>query len=142
LALISTQSVSSIELSSSCVLTIRIVSLAPLEFVLSLRWIIFEKDSNIVLVGDLNSNLFCVNNNNLVDIMNTFVFKNVIDKPTRVTENSSTLLDPIILSDSLSNSYKPITNTEWVRAQLIIYIFFKLFYVYFVILPTFSFKCS
>ena len=48
-------------------------------------------NENIVLVGDLNSNLFCVNNNNLVDIMNIFVFKNVIDKPTRVTENSSTL---------------------------------------------------
>ena len=36
-------------------------------------------NENIVLVGDLNSNLFCVNNNNLVDIMNIFVFKNVID---------------------------------------------------------------
>ena len=56
-------------------------------------------NENIVLVGDL----FCVNNNNLVDIMNTFVFNNAIDKPTRVTENSSTLLDPIILSDSLNS---------------------------------------
>jgi hypothetical protein len=48
-------------------------------------------NENIVLIEDWNSNLCCVNNNNLVDIMNTFVFKNVIDKPTRVTENSSTL---------------------------------------------------
>ena len=37
--------------------------------------------------------------------MNIFVFKNVIDKPTRVTENSSTFLDPIILSDSLKSTY-------------------------------------
>ena len=37
--------------------------------------------------------------------MNTFVFKNVIDKPIRVTEISSTLLDPTILSDSLKSIY-------------------------------------
>ena len=67
-------------------------------------------NENIVLVGDLNSNLFCVNNNNLVDIMNIFVFRNVIDKPTRVTENSSTLLDPIILSDSLNSIYSDVIN--------------------------------
>jgi hypothetical protein len=52
-----------------------------------------ELNEHIVLVGDLNSNLLCVNDNNLVDIMNTFVFKNVIDKQTRVTENYKTLLD-------------------------------------------------
>ena len=63
-----------------------------------------------MLVGDLNSNLFCANNNNLVDIMNIFVFKNVIDKPTRVTENSSTFLDPIILSDSLNSTYSDVIN--------------------------------
>jgi hypothetical protein len=67
-------------------------------------------NENIVLVGDLNSNLFCVNNNNLVDIMNIFVFKNVIDKPIRATENSSTLLDPIILSDSLNSIYSDVIN--------------------------------
>ena len=67
-------------------------------------------NENIVLVGDLNSKLFCVNNNNLVDIMNIFVFKNVIDKPTRVTENASTLLDPIILSDSLNSIYSDVIN--------------------------------
>ena len=66
-------------------------------------------NENIVLVGDLNSNLFCVNNK-LVYIMNTFVFKNVIDKPTRVTENYSTLLDTIILSDCLNSIYSDVIN--------------------------------
>jgi hypothetical protein len=65
---------------------------------------------NIVLVGDLNSNLFCVNNNNFVDIMNIYVFRNVIDKPTRVTENFSTLLDPIILSYNLNSIYSDVIN--------------------------------
>jgi hypothetical protein len=65
---------------------------------------------NMVLVGDLNSNLFCVNNNNFVDIMNIYVFRNVIDKPTRVTENFSTLLDPIILSYNLNSIYSDVIN--------------------------------
>jgi hypothetical protein len=42
--------------------------------------------------------------------MNTFVFKNVIDKPTRVTENYSTLLDSIILSDCLNSIYSDVIN--------------------------------
>ena len=42
--------------------------------------------------------------------MNIFVFKNVIDKLTRVTENSSTLLDPIILSDGLNSIYSDVIN--------------------------------
>jgi len=32
-------------------------------------------------------------NNNIVEVANTFVLKNVIDKPIRVTENSCILLD-------------------------------------------------
>jgi hypothetical protein len=49
-------------------------------------------NEHIVLVGDLNSNLFCVNNNNLLDIMNILVFINVIHKPIRVTIISTRLL--------------------------------------------------
>jgi hypothetical protein len=51
---------------------------------------------NIVISGDLNSNLFTVNNNKLVDLMTTFNFRNVIVKPTRLND----LLDPIIISDT------------------------------------------
>jgi hypothetical protein len=46
--------------------------------------------------GDLNSNLFNVNNNKLVDLMTTFNLRNVILKPTRLNN----LLDPIIISDT------------------------------------------
>jgi hypothetical protein len=52
-------------------------------------------NENIVISGDLNSNLFNVNNNKLVDLMTTFNFRNVIVKPTRLNN----LLDPIIISD-------------------------------------------
>ena len=52
-------------------------------------------NEHIVISGDLNSNLFNVSNNKLVDLMTTFNFRNVIVKPTRLNN----LLDPIIISD-------------------------------------------
>ena len=57
-----------------------------------------QKNENIVISGDLNSNLFNVNNNKLVDLMTTFNFRNVILKPTRLNN----LLDPIIISDTMT----------------------------------------
>jgi hypothetical protein len=35
-------------------------------------------------------------------MMRLFNFKNVIEKPTRVTNHSRTLLDPIIVSDTIN----------------------------------------
>ena len=55
-------------------------------------------NENIVVTGDLNSDLLNYNNNKLIEFMNTYGLVNVIDKPTRVTEHSSSLLDPIINS--------------------------------------------
>jgi hypothetical protein len=43
-----------------------------------------------------------LNNNNLIDMMRLFKLKNVIEKPTRVTNHSRTLLDPIIVSDTIN----------------------------------------
>ena len=43
-----------------------------------------------------------LNNNKLIDMMRLFNFKNVIEKPTRVTNHSRTLLDPIIVSDTIN----------------------------------------
>ena len=65
----------------------------------------YQMNENIVITGDLNSDLFKVNNNKLLEIMNTFYLQNVIEKATRVTEQTSTLLDPIILSDTVSCVY-------------------------------------
>jgi hypothetical protein len=62
-------------------------------------------NENIIITGDLNSNLLCSNNNKLIDLVNIFNLKNVIDKPTRISGNTSTLLDPIILSDILNCNY-------------------------------------
>ena len=40
--------------------------------------------------------------------MNILHLKNVIDKPTRLSGNASTLLDPIILSDTLNCNYSDV----------------------------------
>ena len=61
-------------------------------------------NENIVISGDLNSNLFNVNNNKLVDLMTTFNFRNVIVKPTRLNN----LLDPIIISNTMIPLYSDV----------------------------------
>ena len=67
-----------------------------------------QVNENIIITGDLNSNLLCSNNNKFIDLVNIFNLKNVIDKPTRISGNASTLLDPIILSDTLNCDYSDV----------------------------------
>ena len=42
--------------------------------------------------------------------MTLFNLKNVINKPTRITTRSSTLLDPIMISDTRSSIYSDVLN--------------------------------
>ena len=65
----------------------------------------------IIITGDLNSNLLCSNNNKLLDLVNIFNLKNVIDKPTRISGNTIILLDPIILSETLNCNYSDVVKT-------------------------------
>ena len=68
----------------------------------------YQINQDIILTGDLNSDLFSSRNNKLIDTMNLFNLTNVIEKPTRITGHSSTLLDPIIISDSVHYSYSDV----------------------------------
>ena len=68
----------------------------------------YQIKQNIILTGDLNSDLFISHNNKLIDTIDLFNFANVIEKPTRVTEHSSTLLDPIIISESTHYSFSDV----------------------------------
>jgi hypothetical protein len=70
----------------------------------------FEINPNVVITGDTNSDLFNAQNNKLSEIMTFFNFKNVINKPTRITAHSSTILDPIIISDAMSSIYSDVLN--------------------------------
>jgi hypothetical protein len=61
-----------------------------------------------VISGDLNSDLMSLNNKKLINMMRLFNLKNVIEKQTRVTNNSRTLLDPIIVSDTINDVFSDV----------------------------------
>ena len=55
-------------------------------------------NTNVVLLGDLNENLF---NDSLMNLRNVIFInnlENVITEPKRLTQHSSTLIDPILLT--------------------------------------------
>ena len=56
---------------------------------------------NVILLGDLNENLLNENLAHLKNIMLINDLRNIIDTPTRITEHSSTLIDPIIVSNNV-----------------------------------------
>ena len=64
-----------------------------------------QANDNIVMFGDLNSDLFIANNNKLIDTMMLLNLFNVISKPTQITNHSNTLLDPIIISGTMNYIY-------------------------------------
>jgi hypothetical protein len=59
-------------------------------------------------LGDFNSDLFIANNNKLIETMMLFSLVNIISKPTRITEHSNNLLDPIIISDTMNYIYSDV----------------------------------
>lgn len=65
-------------------------------------------NEKIVIVGDLNSDLLSIHNNKLFELINDTNLYNVINNPTRTSETSSTLLDPIILSESIRCIYSDV----------------------------------
>ena len=65
----------------------------------------YQVNDIIVILGDLNSDLFIANNNKLIKTMMLFNLINIISKPTRITAHSNILLDPIIISDTMNYIY-------------------------------------
>ena len=61
-----------------------------------------------MIVGDLNSDLFITNNNKLIETMMLVSWANIITKQTRITARSNTLLDPIIISDTMNYIYSDV----------------------------------
>ena len=53
------------------------------------------KNKPVFILGDFNDDLF-IRGNNMIKVINNLSLKQVIDKPTRITPNSSTLLDLLI----------------------------------------------
>ena len=57
--------------------------------------------NNLLVLGDINENILSGKKLNVTDIMDKKNLKNVITEPTRVARTSSTLIDPILVSDDL-----------------------------------------
>ena len=55
---------------------------------------------NIILLGDINVDFINLSNTQILDCPTLFNLTNVIQEPTRIFGNSSTLIDPIIVSDA------------------------------------------
>ena len=54
--------------------------------------------SNVVLLGDINVDFINLSNTQILDSLTLFNLTNVINEPTRISGNSSTLTDPIIVT--------------------------------------------
>ena len=60
-----------------------------------------DKNPNIVLLGDLNENLLNDNLSNLKHVILINNLEKVIKEPTRITPNTTTLLDPTLIPKDL-----------------------------------------
>ena len=69
-----------------------------------------QSNDNIIITGDLNCDLFNPVNNKLNDVISTFNLYNVINKATRTTDHSCTLLDPIIITDTMRCLYSDVLH--------------------------------
>ena len=64
----------------------------------------------VIIVGDLNDDLLNPNCRHLRNVMLLNNLSNIINVPTRITHSTATLIDPILLSDSLiSYTKEPLT---------------------------------
>ena len=52
---------------------------------------------NIILLGDINVDFINLSNTQILDCLTLFNLTNIIQEPTRIFGNSSTLIDPIIV---------------------------------------------
>ena len=61
-----------------------------------------DYSSHVILTGDINIDFTNLTNVQLRDCLALFDLTNVIDEPTRITDYSSSFIDPILVSDACS----------------------------------------
>ncbi|MEW8548488.1 MAG: reverse transcriptase family protein [Candidatus Thiodiazotropha sp.] len=54
----------------------------------------------VILTGDINIDFINLSNNQLRDCLSLFSLTNVITEPTRISANSTTLIDPVLVTDA------------------------------------------
>ena len=60
-----------------------------------------DVSSKVIIIGDVNENLLSSKKLSISNLMERKNLKNVIKEPTRVTESTATLIDPVIVSDDV-----------------------------------------
>lgn len=72
----------------------------------NLSWSIekaYDESDKIIVVGDLNVDFLNIPHTHLVkDLLSSYFLENTITEPTRVTQNTSTLIDPILVTRDVS----------------------------------------
>ncbi len=66
---------------------------------------VIDKSDNVIIVGDINEDQLNVHNRRLKDIMTMNYMKNVITTSTKISDNTSTLLDQILVNKN-QNHYE------------------------------------
>lgn len=62
-----------------------------------------DESDKIIVVGDLNVDFLNIPHTHLVkDLLSSHFLENIITEPTRVTQNTSTLIDPILVTRDVS----------------------------------------
>ena len=75
---------------------------------------LWTKRKNIIKLGDFNSDLLSKDSSkestqagkNIKRVLKAFDFHNLIDKPTRISESSKTLIDLIVVNDKIRTQIK------------------------------------
>nr|CAH7740814.1 unnamed protein product [Callosobruchus chinensis] len=75
---------------------------------------------NIIILGDLNIN-FLIQDNKVSQCFKSYGLTQVIVEPTRITETSSTLLDPIFLSEGANCVEKGTINADMLSDHQMVY---------------------
>ncbi|PJE78524.1 hypothetical protein CI610_02532 [invertebrate metagenome] len=71
-----------------------------------------EETPNLLITGDLNIDFLKPVRGDLCDILSNYNLTNVITEPTRQTDTSSILLDPIIVSDTVNVIFSDVIDIE------------------------------
>ena len=74
--------------------------------------IALEETPNVIITGDLNIDFLKNDRSELSNILSQYNMTNVITEPTRRTVTSSTLLDPIIVSDTVDVCFSDVIEIE------------------------------
>ncbi len=71
-----------------------------------------EMSPNIILIGDINEDQINISNHKFRDILSLNNMTNLILEPTRVTDFSQTLIDPIAISSNITSVNSGIFKTD------------------------------